>query len=114
MQYVDILALKSEFMRVLAHPLRIWIVEVLGDKKMSVGEICKLLNKEQATVSKHLGVLKNGGILKSEKSGLNVFYSVDICCLPNFLECLKKYFRGKSSQKLRKCKRRHKKSKINS
>jgi len=48
MQYVDILALKSEFMRVLAHPIRIGIVEILGDKKMSVGEICELLNKEQA------------------------------------------------------------------
>ena len=98
MQYVNILALKSEFMRVLAHPVRIGIVEVLGDKKMSVGEICELLNKEQATISKHLGVLKNGGILKSEKSGLNVFYSVDICCLPNFLECLKNILEEKAAK----------------
>ena len=98
MQYVDINTIKSEFMRVLAHPVRIGIVEVLGDKKMSVGEICELLNKEQATISKHLGVLKNGGILKSEKSGLNVFYSVDICCLPNFLECLKNILEEKAAK----------------
>lgn len=95
MQYVDIFELKSEFMRALAHHLRIRIIEILGDRKMSVGEICELLGKEQATVSKHLKILKNSGILKDEKSGLNVFYSVDICCLPNFLECLNRILEEK-------------------
>ncbi|CAD7286846.1 ArsR/SmtB family transcription factor [Campylobacter suis] len=95
MNYFDIFELKSDFMKALAHPLRIRIIEILSDKKMSVSEICELLGKEQAIISKHLGVLKNNGILKAEKVGLNVFYSVDICCLPNFLECLNRILEEK-------------------
>ncbi|MBE3609289.1 ArsR/SmtB family transcription factor [Campylobacter californiensis] len=95
MQYVDIFELKSDFMRALAHPLRVQIVEILGDKSMSVSEICESLNKEQATISKHLSVLKSAEILKGEKSGLHVFYSVDICCLPNFLECINRILEEK-------------------
>lgn len=59
--------------KALAHPKRIKIVELLERHgKMCVCEIVAQSQIEQPSVSKHLNILKNAGIIESEKQGLNV------------------------------------------
>lgn len=59
--------------KALAHPKRIKIIELLERHgKMCVCEIVAQSQIEQPSVSKHLNILKNAGIIESEKQGLNV------------------------------------------
>ena len=67
----------ASMMKVLCHPIRISIIELLDDSsKMSVTEIFKALKIEQAIASHHLNTLKNKRVLISERVGKNTYYSV--------------------------------------
>tara|TARA_X000000950_G_C13607815_1_gene534071 strand:+ start:36 stop:332 length:297 start_codon:yes stop_codon:yes gene_type:complete len=67
----------ASMLKVLGHPIRICIIELLeSNDRMSVTEIFKALNIEQAIASHHLNTLKNKRILKSERVGRNTYYSV--------------------------------------
>lgn len=68
---------KAEALKAIAHPVRIAILHYLiENKKLSVTEIHELLNMEQATTSHHLGILKNRGVLASQRDGKNTFYFI--------------------------------------
>ena len=60
----------------LASPSRLRILNTLGDKEFSVGEIVVQTETNQATVSKHLSTLFDAGILSRRKEGLTVYYRV--------------------------------------
>jgi ArsR family transcriptional regulator len=62
--------------RALAEPMRLKILNTLGDREMSVMEIVKATGSGQANVSKHLGILFGEGIVARRKEGLNTFYRV--------------------------------------
>jgi DNA-binding transcriptional ArsR family regulator len=65
---------KAEFFRVLGHPARVRILELLRDGEMSVGELQAELRLDSSGTSQHLGVLRRQGILESRKEGTSVFY----------------------------------------
>lgn len=52
--------IKAAFLKVLAHPLRLRILELLGQGEQSVGQFAQVLSVDQPTVSRHLSVLKQG------------------------------------------------------
>jgi ArsR family transcriptional regulator len=56
---------------------RIKMVEILLEREMNVSGICKNFSMKQPSVSHHLAVLKNGGILNTRKSGKETYYSVN-------------------------------------
>jgi ArsR family transcriptional regulator len=62
--------------RALAEPMRLKILNILGDQEMSVTEMVKATGSGQANVSKHLAILLNEGIVARRKEGLNTFYRV--------------------------------------
>lgn len=67
----------ASMLKVLGHPIRISIIELLEvSSRMSVTEIFKALKIEQAIASHHLNTLKNKRILTSERVGKNTYYSV--------------------------------------
>ena len=63
-------------MKALSDPNRVKIVKMLQHKKLCVCEIQVLLQVAQPSVSKHLKVLENAGIVESSKDGLWVNYSL--------------------------------------
>lgn len=67
----------ATFLKAIAHPMRIAILELLsdGDNK-SVTQIYQRLGLEQAVASHHLGLLKNKGVLNSKRAGKNIYYSL--------------------------------------
>ncbi len=67
-------AVQAEFMKALAHPTRLQILEILRSGEKCVCEIVPELGLEQPNVSRHLSVLKREGILQSRKDGLRVIY----------------------------------------
>ncbi len=81
----------SEMLKAIAHPTRIAIVGMLNDnKKLSVTEIHETLKIEQAVASHHLSILKNKGVLLSERSGKNCYYSLKHQRLSQIVECIDK------------------------
>lgn len=67
---------KSEKLKALAHPHRLCIVKGLMDKKCNVTNIQECLGLPQSTVSQHVGKLKAAGIIRGERYGLEICYSV--------------------------------------
>lgn len=68
------LAVQADFMKALAHPTRLHIMEILRSGEKCVCDIVPELGLEQPNVSRHLAVLKREGILQSRKDGLRVIY----------------------------------------
>ena len=67
---------ESEVLKVLGHPVRLKIVAGLCTKECNVKYIWQCLGLPQATVSQHLALLKNKGIIMGTRDGVEVHYSV--------------------------------------
>ena len=78
---------RARVIKALAHPSRLYIVDMLAQHEHSVGELTTLVGSDMSTVSKHLSVLKNAGVVKDEKRGASVYYSLRIPCILNFFKC---------------------------
>jgi ArsR family transcriptional regulator len=68
--------LKSDFFRVLGHPARIKILELLRDGERSVGDLQAQLALDSSGTSQHLAALKRHGLLDSRRERTSVFYRV--------------------------------------
>ena len=68
--------IKADFLRCLAHPVRLAIIEHLKQGEKSVGQIAQELGAEQSGLSKHLAVLRQAGIVKSRQEKASVYYSI--------------------------------------
>ncbi len=70
---MDTYEMYAGIFRALAHPTRIKIIELLEKQgKTCVCEIAAQIQTDQPSVSKHLNILRNAGIIDSEKQGLKV------------------------------------------
>jgi ArsR family transcriptional regulator len=89
--------IKADFIRALGNPTRLAILEYLKDKEASVGEMVAKLDVEQSSLSKHLAVLRQAGIVAPRQDKATVFYSVRNKAIFNVLrtisEILMKKFR---------------------
>ena len=81
-------AKRVDVLRGLAHPSRLLITEALMDGEMCVRELRDIVGDDLSTVSKHLSILRQAGILRSQKRGLNVYYSLACDCFSEFLKCV--------------------------
>ncbi|MDD5583657.1 MAG: metalloregulator ArsR/SmtB family transcription factor [Candidatus Omnitrophica bacterium] len=66
----------SELLKALAHPVRLRMVEGLLNHECNVSKIVKVLNLPQSTISQHLGILKNRGVVTIRKEGVKTCYRV--------------------------------------
>ncbi|HIE21573.1 MAG TPA: ArsR family transcriptional regulator [Acidimicrobiia bacterium] len=60
----------------LADPKRLLIINVLRDGPMSVSDICDELRLPQSNVSQHLGILRDKGLVRRQRNGQFVYYSL--------------------------------------
>jgi DNA-binding transcriptional ArsR family regulator len=79
---------EARIIKALAHPTRLFIVDELARGERSVRELTDLIGVEMPTVSRHLSVLRNAGILEDDKRGLQVFYRLRVPCVLNFFKCV--------------------------
>lgn len=68
--------IKADFLKALAHPVRLGIIEHLKSGESSVGDMVRGLAVEQSALSKHLAVLRQAGILSSRQEGVSVRYAI--------------------------------------
>lgn len=81
---------KTAVLKALAHPTRLYIIEELARGEQCVCKFVEAIKADFSTVSKHLAVLKNAGIVEIEKRGQLVFYRLRMQCLPAFINCIGK------------------------
>lgn len=80
---------QSEIFKALGHPTRLLLAHKLKEGEKCVCELNEFVSIEQPTLSRHLKILKDAGILQSTKVGMQVYYSLRIpCLLDNILECI--------------------------
>lgn len=82
------LKLTENVLKALAHRSRLQIVEYIGRGEACVSDLQRVVGSDMSTVSKHLGVLRNAGIVEDRKSGLQVFYRLRIPCMADFIHCI--------------------------
>lgn len=82
---------KAKVFKALGHPSRLAIVEALCKGELCVCDIVPVVGRDISTVSKHLSLLKEAGVLKHNKRGTNVYYSLAMDCVPGFLRCLETF-----------------------
>ncbi len=69
-------ALKADFFRVLGHPARVRILQLLRDSELSVGALQEALELDSSAVSQHLAALRRQGLVVSRREGTSVYYRV--------------------------------------
>ena len=79
---------QAQVLKALAHPTRLLLVEEMARKSKCVCELTDAAGLDISTVSKHLALLRNAGIVEDEKRGLKVFYSLKTPCVLNFFKCV--------------------------
>ena len=67
---------KAEFFKVLGHPARIRILEVLREGERSVGDLVPDVGIESSHLSQQLGILRRANIVQARKEGSTVIYRV--------------------------------------
>jgi len=81
----------ANFFKALGHPTRLWIVKQLGDnKEHCVCEFVDAVGVDFSTISQHLSVLKQSGIVLADKRGKSVYYRLICPCLIEMLACIEK------------------------
>jgi len=89
----------ARVIKAMAHPARLLIVEELAKRRRCVRELTEMVGYEMSTVSKHLSVLKNAGIVTDTKKGLQVFYSLKVPCILSFFSCVESVMKASADER---------------
>jgi ArsR family transcriptional regulator len=85
---------KAAVLKALAHPTRLWMAEQLAGGEKCVCEFVEVMDFDFSTISKHLAVLKQAGIVDVDKRGKQVFYRLKVPCLLQFMGCVEAVLRA--------------------
>ncbi len=70
----ELIARQAELLKALAHPIRLRLISALAEDEHCVCELMADNDLEQATVSQHLAVLRNQGIVETRREGTRIIY----------------------------------------
>ncbi len=77
---------RSNVFKALGHPTRLFLVQELVRHERNVSDLTVLVGADVSTVSRHLSVLRQAGLVSADKQGANVIYSLRIPCVVGFLD----------------------------
>jgi ArsR family transcriptional regulator len=89
---------KAAVLKALAHPTRLWMAEQLAGGEKCVCELVAAVDFDFSTISKHLAVLKQAGIVEDEKRGKQVFYRLKVPCVLKFMHCVEAVLQADTRQ----------------
>lgn len=76
-------------LKAIAHPTRLAIIDMLeGGRKLTVTEIYTTLDADQSSISHHLSIMRDRGVLRSERRGKHIYYSLGHTAYLTLLDCL--------------------------
>lgn len=78
---------QAKIFKALGHPSRLLMVDALRFGEKCVCEIRELVGDDMSTISRHLAILREAGVVTSERRGTSIYYRLKLACLGTFLEC---------------------------
>lgn len=90
---------RAVIIKAMAHPTRLFIVDQLSRGERCVCELTEMIDADTSTVSKHLSVLKQAGIVDDDKRGLQVYYKLKVPCVLNFFKCVESVLRASAEER---------------
>ncbi len=72
-------------LRALADPVRREILNLLKDGQMSAGEIVDRFDVTAASISRHLSVLKEADLIRDERQGKYIIYTLNVSVLEEIM-----------------------------
>lgn len=85
---------KAGIFKVLAHPTRIHVIEILASGEFSVSAILEHVKVEPANLSQHLSILRQNHLVVTRKNANQVLYSLSDPLLAEVLNAMRKYFQN--------------------
>ena len=85
--------MKAEIIQAAAHPIRLAVIEYLGQGEQCVCDIVEHVDAQRSNVSRHLALMLKAGVLECRKDGLKVIYRIKTLCILNFLSCVEQALR---------------------
>ncbi len=89
----------DETLRALGDPTRREILRVLRGGDLTAGDIAGRFPMTAASVSHHLSVLKDAGLVRSERNGRNLVYSLETTVFQEFLQQMLEMFGNKGDER---------------
>ena len=90
----------DEVFKALGNPGRLTLVRTLMDGERCVCDLVHAVGLGWSTTSKHLDVLREAGIISSDKRGQKIFYRLELDCVGHFIDCLDKASAGRRSKRV--------------
>ena len=82
----------AECLKILAHPVRLRMVQLLLQGRYTVGELAEDCDVPDNVASEHLRLMQRCGFFNSEREGRRVFYQVAEPHLANIMDCIESRF----------------------
>lgn len=82
------LAAPARVFKALGQPTRLFMIQELGRGERCVQDLQRLVGADMSTISKHLGVLREAGLVRDERRGNQVFYRLTAPCVLDFMDCV--------------------------
>ena len=79
---------KANVLKALGHPTRLWMAEQLANGEKCVCELAENIDADFSTISKHLAILRQAGVVDVDKRGKQVYYRLKVPCILNFMPCV--------------------------
>lgn len=105
--------LKADLFRVLAHPVRIRILELLSHRERTVQDLQDALEADQPAVSQHLAALRARNLVTARKAGTLAYYTVRVPAVTELLRIARDILNQRLSDSqslLRELRREHRRS----
>lgn len=72
----EIFELQASICQTMGNAKRLEIINILGEKELTVGDIAEKIGVRMANLSQHLSIMKSKGILLSRRDGVNIYYRI--------------------------------------
>jgi DNA-binding transcriptional ArsR family regulator len=86
----EVLETAATAFRVMAHPLRLRLCELLEEQSRTVGELAELCDVSANTVSQHMKLLKAHGVATASRDGRHVRYRIEHPAPLSMLACIRR------------------------
>ncbi len=91
---------RARVLKAVAHPTRIFLVDQLARSERCVCELTAMVGADISTVSKHLAVLREAGIVRDERRGNQIFYHLEMPCVLDLFRCAEDVLRVRARRQM--------------
>jgi DNA-binding transcriptional ArsR family regulator len=91
---------KAKIVKAMSHPTRLFIIDELSKGERCVCELKEMVGVDISTISKHLSLLKDAGLVDDDKRGTQVYYSLKCPCIMKFFQCVETVLANEAKEHL--------------